>query len=260
LVEYVNAKAIVKILCSEHGIFEQKPNNHLSGQGCPSCYGNAKLTTETFISKATQKHSSKYDYSLVNYINARNKVNIICTEHGIFEQTPNDHISGHGCPSCSVGGKLTTKNFISKANQKHKHIYDYSLVNYIHSHFKVKIICKEHGIFEQKPNNHLSGQGCPSCAIRGGFNQNKTAIFYILKIKDQDIYKIGITNKSVSERYSKNEQELFTIVRNISFKNGTDALNLENKLKRQYKEFLYKGINPLNSGHTEMFTVLPTSY
>ena len=29
---------------------------------------------------------------------------------------------------------------------------------------KVKIICSEHGVFEQKPNSHLNGNGCPHCA------------------------------------------------------------------------------------------------
>ena len=29
---------------------------------------------------------------------------------------------------------------------------------------KVKIICKEHDIFEQTPHSHLSGCGCPKCS------------------------------------------------------------------------------------------------
>ena len=40
--------------------------------------------------------------------------------------------------------------------------YDYSLVNYEKSQIEVEIICKEHGIFNQKPNKHLMGQNCPN--------------------------------------------------------------------------------------------------
>ena len=44
-----------------------------------------------------------------------------------------------------------TENFIIKANEIHGNIYDYSLAEYVNSKTKVKIICPEHGIFEQRP-------------------------------------------------------------------------------------------------------------
>ena len=56
--------------------------------------------------------------------------------------------------------------FKNKATLKHKGIYDYSLVEYITSKYKVKIICRIHGIFEQSPNSHLKGENCPKCASR----------------------------------------------------------------------------------------------
>lgn len=37
-----------------------------------------------FIEKGTQLHNGKYDYSNVDYINSRTKVNIICPKHGLF--------------------------------------------------------------------------------------------------------------------------------------------------------------------------------
>ena len=38
-----------------------------------------KLTTEEFIERARKIHGNKYDYSKVNYVNAKTKVCIICT-------------------------------------------------------------------------------------------------------------------------------------------------------------------------------------
>jgi len=74
-----------------------------------------KLTTEEFIERAKIIHvnritnESKYDYSLVEYKNSKTKIKIICKEHGVFEQTPNDHLSGCGCVECSGLKKLTTE-------------------------------------------------------------------------------------------------------------------------------------------------------
>ena len=56
-----------------------------------------RLTTNEFIEKAKLVHGERYDYSLVNYTNAKTKIKIICKEHGIFDQSPNGHLSGRNC-------------------------------------------------------------------------------------------------------------------------------------------------------------------
>jgi len=49
--------------------------------------------------------------------------------------------------------------------------YDYDLVtDYTNNTSLVKIICPEHGIFEQIAASHLAGSGCPSCAFAGKSN------------------------------------------------------------------------------------------
>ena len=187
LVDYKNNKTKIKIICPEHGIFEQTPNNHLNGTSCYKCINIVK-TTEKFIQKAKLKHGNKYDYSLVNYVNSQTKVEIICLEHGIFEQIPNSHLDGIGCPTCGGTKKLTTKEFIQKAKLKHDNKYDYSLVDYINSQTKVEIICLEHGSFKQTPNSHLNGVGCPICKSSKGEQQiinylKKNNIKYIKEYK-----------------------------------------------------------------------------
>lgn len=59
---------------------------------------------------------------------------------------------------------MTTEEFIYKAKAIHGDKYDYSKVEYINNHTKVCIICKEHGEFWQRPNDHLSGKGCKGCS------------------------------------------------------------------------------------------------
>jgi hypothetical protein len=158
---YINSKTKVKIICKEHGEFEQTPKHHLKGCGCKKC--SILYNKEIFETKANLKHNNKYDYSLVNYNNCRNKIKIICSEHGVFEQIPYYHLAGNGCPKCSKSYNKTTEYFINKAKEIHGDKYDYSLVEYKKAKNKVEIICSKHGSFFQRPQDHLSGNGCPTC-------------------------------------------------------------------------------------------------
>ena len=167
-VEYINSQTKVCIICSEHGEFWQRPNNHLNGQGCIKCSGKELLKVDNFINKSRAIHGNKYDYSKVKYINAKTKVCIICPKHGEFWQKPFSHLQGQGCPVCGKERRdlLNTSNtneFINKAKEIHKDKYDYSKVEYVNNKIKVCIICPEHGEFFQSPDNHLRGQGCPKC-------------------------------------------------------------------------------------------------
>jgi hypothetical protein len=130
-----------------------------------------KLTTNDFIEKAINIHGNKYDYSMSIYNGSMTSIDIICKEHGKFQQTPNRHLCGRGCPKCgkikqSNSRRNTTESFINQAINIHGNKYDYSIVEYFDSRVNVKIICPKHGIFYQKPNNHLKGFGCSQCNIK----------------------------------------------------------------------------------------------
>ena len=179
-IKYINNKTKVCIICPKHGEFWQTPHDHLRGKGCPEC-GKIKraqeraMSTEEFIKKAKQIHGDKYDYSKVEYVNNNTKICIKCNVCGAeFWQTPVNHINRsrpRGCPVCGqrkrkLANTQTTKQFIKKAKQIHGDKYDYSTVdmNNREKNGKIKIICPKHGEFEQLPNSHLQGYGCPKCA------------------------------------------------------------------------------------------------
>lgn len=171
-VEYVNNKTKVCIICPEHGEFWQDPHNHLKGKGCPMCGKEIKkphkYTTETFIKKAEETHSIKYDYSETSYVDMGTKVKIICPEHGEFWQLPFLHINGAMCPMCSSKANGLNKRsnkdiFIERAKEIHGDKYDYSKIRYITAKHKVLISCPTHGEFWQTPDKHLQGCGCPNC-------------------------------------------------------------------------------------------------
>lgn len=165
---YINTSTKVTIYCNVHGYFEQLPNSHYSGAGCRKCADqrnseSRRSSTEEFIKKAREMHKDKYDYSKVNYVNNSTKVTITCLLHGDFEQYPSSHLAGHGCPECAGHPRYNTESFIKKAKEIYKDEYEYDQVNYVDSITPVKIYCKKHGYFEQRPVLFLQGYGCPKC-------------------------------------------------------------------------------------------------
>ena len=101
LTEYKNKRIKIKIICKEHGVFEQLPLHHLNGNECRKCYNKQLLlTTKEFASISSKIHNNKYDYSNVEYINNKTKIKIICPKHGMFEQSPRHHLSGSGYKKC----------------------------------------------------------------------------------------------------------------------------------------------------------------
>ena len=255
LVDYMLSRTKVKIICRDHGVFEQTPNKHLQGDGCPECGGNVKLDNVTFIKKATEKHNNKYDYSLVDYVKSQTKVKIVCSEHGEFLQAPAKHLWGSGCPRCCCNVKRDNETFIKKATEKHNNKYDYSLVDYVYNKVKVKIICANHGTFEQTPANHLNGQGCPVCA-RTGYDPAKPGrLYYVMfDFGHTILYKIGITNRTVKQRFA-HEKVKPIVLWESTFSDGRIAQKVEADKKQEYSEYLYSGEPLLKSGNTECFTV-----
>lgn len=171
-VVYENCFTKVKIICPEHGEFEQRPNNHCAGQGCPKCinkhYNNLSNTKE-FVKRAKLLHGTNYGYEKVVYVSSTTPVKIICPIHGEFEQKPADHLQGRRCPTCYkefyINKPFTTEEFIKRARQTHGDKYNYDKVNYVKSNKKVIITCPKHGDFEQMPNSHIHGYECRKCSL-----------------------------------------------------------------------------------------------
>ena len=117
-VNYVNNHIKICIICNNHNkIFEfwQKPNDHLNGRGCPLCGVEfRKLTLNKFIEQANKIHGKEtYDYSKVIYSNCDTKVEIICSKHGSFWQTPYCHLKGTNCPKCNKNkGEESIRKFL----------------------------------------------------------------------------------------------------------------------------------------------------
>lgn len=155
LVEYKGALKKIKIIY-DGVVFEQIPSSHLNG-----LHVESNLNLDYFIKKSKEKWGNRYDYSLVEYKNCKEKVKIILNETGVvYEQTPHQHLISNPENKTIKGN---TSDFINRSNRIHNFRYDYSKAKYKFSSDKVIIICPEHGEFEQVANSHLRGMGCKKC-------------------------------------------------------------------------------------------------
>lgn len=240
--------------------------------------GPKQITNEVFINKAVKKHGNKYDYSLVNYINANTKVKIICKKHGIFEQQPNNHINGQGCIGCMSDNiikarKFTKKQWIEKFKKVHGDRYDYSLVkikNGSGSKFKIIIICSKHGEFLQTPNAHFNmSNGCPYCNISKGEDEIekyliKNDIEYIREYKFDKCFNPKTNKKLPFDFFIPKYNMLIEYHGEQHYKKtghfeqragGLEGLQYRDKIKKEfcfqekidYLEISYKEFNNINT-------------
>ena len=276
LVNYTGARDYVKIICKFHGEFEQEARVHLMGCHCQKCANgmisdSKKHTLSSFIERSKQHHGERYDYSLVEYKHSCSPVKIICSIHGIFKQNPKEHMDGNGCTKCAReknkdACRKDNDYFINKAKLRHGDLYDYSLVEYTKATMKVKIICKTHGVFEQRPTDHYIS-GCPTCNHISTYSKssyinnankhhNGEATLYFIQVFDdvENFYKVGITVYDTNERFGNfnsmpyDFHEIYTVTDNASL-----IWDLEKYLFSKFSNYSYSPLCYFGGGILECF-------
>ena len=274
---YTGSQNKVFITCSTHGDFEQLPDRHLAGTGCIKCEGS--FNTESFIEKANRIHNHYYKYDTTVYVNSVSKVFITCLKHGDFEQSAASHLAGSGCIKC--GGEKISKSksyskndFINKANKIHNYKYGYSNTFYKDSQSKIIINCSIHGDFEQKPDSHLIGRGCPKCGnLSNGYTKNifkdnciknnkGLGILYVIRCfnDSESFYKVGITSRGINKRFGKKGTipYKYEVIHEVH-RDPNKIYDMENELLRSLAKNRYQPLIPF-AGQTECFTDLEALY
>lgn len=175
-------------------------------------------TQEEFIRLAKLIHGEMYDYSKVVFEKSFRKVKIVCPEHGVFEQIPNKHVCGAGCPVCGVAlPDMDAAEFVRRGRLVHGNIYDYSKTVYVGLKDKVCIVCPEHGSFWQVGRNHIDlGQGCPKCGRRAagrkrmGDNNPMRKESVKLKARQTCMQKYGAKTYAESDEGRKKLHDIIT--------------------------------------------------
>jgi len=258
-VDYTKSTEKVVIICSQHGEFSQVAAEHVRGRGCDKCGGTAKSNKEEFVQKSKEVHNSKYDYTESVYVNDSVKLRILCNKCSLtFDQSPNNHLQGHGCPYCMVEiisekQRSNTPEFKEKIVSLYGNKFDLSKTQYgKNCKEKVIVTCHTHGDFRITPTDLISGNGCPACA-KYGFRDNIKGSLYVAT--SGDLTKVGLTNTSAEKRIqqvSRSSGLCFQLIKVYDTLPTGSLRELEGSvllhLKKRYK-------NPVNkfNGYTESF-------
>lgn len=161
--DYINNKTKINHKCPKGHIYPQKPDNHLQGQGCPTC---KKKTPNEYLQECKEKG---LDLPIEDYKGANIKINHKCKKGHIYPQKPSMHITPNrlnGCPKCNVARRRKTPaGYIQECKDKG---LDLPVEGYIDNLTKINHICSKGHIYEQKPSSHLQGIGCPVCSESHG--------------------------------------------------------------------------------------------
>lgn len=124
----------------------------------------------SFVKKAHKVHGEIYSYH-DEYVGSHTKIAITCPTHGIFYQTPSNHInSKNGCPACGVEKNKSNRrkssiDYFTKVRDIHNNKYVYDEESYIGLSHNITYTCPIHGSVKQLARSHLhSKAGCRFCS------------------------------------------------------------------------------------------------
>lgn len=193
------------------------------------------------------------------------KEKILVEDENGFTYSPQayDLLVGHppSIQTCNEKEKL----FIFKANLVHGNKYVYPQFVYYNGKQKIDIICPTHGIFKQKIEAHLIGNGCKKCANDlSTFSNKKWAdkfkhkicTLYLIELYNEyeRFVKIGITANGVKYRFSNLKNYNYKVI--IEIKGSSHYIaELESSILKNYKKFKYKEANIDVGGNTETFKI-----
>lgn len=225
--EYTHTKNMTEFQCVHGHIWTTKPNNVLSGKGCPECARKNTQERERLSEEEVVTRLSSRGITMIGkYINGKKRTEFECKNGHHWITDPASIFRGADCPHCSNRAKLS-KDVVNDRliGTDIKMIGEYTN-NLTKSDFQCG--CGEK--WSTTPNSVMSGHGCPSCA-HYGFNPGKPAWIYVLKFANY--IKYGITNNlksRMSAHLRVNGQ--FDIVFTKSYDIGRSALEQEKAIKR----------------------------
>jgi hypothetical protein len=206
------------------------------GGRCPKCSDNARYTQQSFTERHLKELPEVVVHDYNEFKNFQTKMHLTCINRHDWYATPGHMFHSKGkCKAC-YGLKLKTEEeFLKDLREVHENIVP--IEKYIGNDKKILFTCKINGnIWGAKPDNILSGQGCPKCA-KNGYKVHKPAQLYTY-IVDGDTICFGITNNPYHRHivHRRNFKQF-----GVDFKldvcyygSGQKMLDAENLIKHKY--------------------------
>lgn len=238
------------LCCPIHGNQTVCDTTHLKNNaGCPKCNkkGAPSLKYDDFLQRI-----SHLDIEILGEYEGYHKPILFKNKYGICKLQPGNILKGFAGSLRSATDK--TSYMINQLKEKHGDTYNYDNFIYCGNRCYSLITCPIHGDFEQYPDIHLMGSGCKKCAFDnriGGYSKNdfivvskgRICTMYIINLynDEENFYKIGITCRTLKERFS-NKFDLpykYNILHLYESYDAGYIWDIELKHKNFYKAFQY---------------------
>ncbi len=241
LSEYKNSHERLEFICPLGHRHAISWNSFRNGHRCAYCAGLAVTPHQV------KTEFEKEGYQLLSeYINNRIKLDFIC---------PQGHQSSINMASFSQGVRCS---LCYSTRVTHEHVKTefekegYQLLSeYENSVKKLKFLCPSGHHHSVSWNNFRNGVRCSGCSING-YTATRPGRLYYLYFPDFQLYKIGITNRTIAKRFLR-EQNKYLVLMDEYSKDGSIAQNKERDILQQFKADRYKGPKVLNDGNSELF-------
>lgn len=274
LVKYEHSKGPVKIVCPEHGVFEQRPSNHVSmGRGCPQCGKEEarnlnKLKRLSHDSHCSAIHNVNKSVQILEEIKTvRIPVKVMCLNcNNVWTARPKDLKSGQGCPACASASTLkfsrAKETFSQKVREVHGDRIDLNDFEYKGSKNAGIAKCTECGnVWRTTPNRILKGCGCPQCAKTGFLSHKKGYLYVMVDNKEiPTMMKIGCSIdphdrcESIIKRAKRKGVDISTLCVAKVWEGDTQNIyQIEQELHSRFSDRRYFGKDKVFDGSTEFF-------
>jgi G:T-mismatch repair DNA endonuclease (very short patch repair protein) len=168
---YVGNKVKVTISCPTHGVFQQKPNSHLSGRGCPQCANKRKQAWNTEVSALVKEGlfsrlagvNARWGYDIDSFQGMLKPMHCQCSAHGPFTARPNNLLRNSGCAPCGAekhssatqSRRLTLQDVEPRGRAVYGDLFDYRAVEHGPNGAVVVGVCNKHGLEWQQVASDL---------------------------------------------------------------------------------------------------------
>ena len=187
--DYVKSSTKTTFECKEGHKWDAKPSSVMSGKGCPHCAGKAPLSKEIVNDRIADR-----GIKLVGeYVNTSTKTTFECKEGHKWDAKPNDVMRGSGCPHCAGQAPLSKEIVNERLLDR-----GIKLIGaYVNTFTKATFECKEGHQWDATPDNVMSGKGCPHCSRQ----VTDANVFYIWRASEhKNLYKVGISSERVGTK------------------------------------------------------------
>jgi hypothetical protein len=240
-----SAVAKLSISCDQQHTYTASWNNFQQGGRCSVCAG---YVSHDFVNKAFVSEGWQL---LDHYEKSHTPMRVVCSEGHSTTKSWSAWQNGQRCAMCD--GQIVTHEQVERMYAQEGYTL---LTKYKNKNTKVKYRCPEGHERWAVAGSFKQGCRCGECADRG-FNQGKPGTLYYIAFNHPDhptpLYKIGITNRTVQERFAP-EPTPYRIIHTESYLFGFLAYEKEQRILAQHAAHKYTGANLLVSGNTELFT------